>query len=87
VGSLSFKILIAWKATIHLWCHRQNPLPESKSPSGQANPIHSGQNLPRRTHRQDPNDEPASKLLKRIKVQEGENHEVRKNRKRNACPV
>jgi type I restriction enzyme, S subunit len=36
---------------------------------------------------QDPNDEPASELLKRIKIQKGENHKVRKNRKRKDCPV
>ena len=36
---------------------------------------------------QDPNDEPASELLNRIKVQKGENHKVRRNRKRNNRPV
>lgn len=36
---------------------------------------------------QDPNDEPASELLNRIKVQKGENQKVRKNRKRNNNPV
>ena len=36
---------------------------------------------------QDPNDEPASELLNRIKVQKGENNKVRRNRKRNNCPV